>query len=137
MTEQEKKVTIVSFTLGTILFLVGAIAGLLYLSPFLLDILLEENNSISAKLSIYQSVKLLISISIFSGILASLPVLILLISDYISDRETLKKYIYILIIIVIALGTPEPSMIINLIFLIFFVVIMEMTMLLLGDANEN
>ena len=56
LTEQEKKVTIVSFTLGTILFLVGAIAGLLYLSPFLLDILLEENNSISAKLSIYQSV---------------------------------------------------------------------------------
>ena len=80
---------------------------------------------------------MLISISIFSGILASLPVLILLISDYIPDRETLKKYIYILIIIVIALGTPEPSMIINLIFLIFFVVIMEMTMLLLGDANEN
>ena len=137
LTEQEKKVTIVSFTLGTILFLVGAIAGLLYLSPFLIDILLEENNSINAKLSIYQSVKLLISISIFSGILASLPVLILLISDYIPNRETLKKYIYILIIIVIALGTPEPSMIINLIFLIFFVVIMEMTMLLLGDANEN
>ena len=50
LTEQEKKVTIVSFTLGTILFLVGAIAGLLYLSPFLLDILLEENNSINAKL---------------------------------------------------------------------------------------
>ncbi len=137
LTEQEKKVTIVSFTLGTILFLVGAIAGLLYLSPFLIDILLEENNAIIAKLSIYQSIKLLVSISIFSGILASLPVLILLISDYIPNRETLKKYIYILIIVVIALGTPEPSMIINLIFLVFFVVIMEMTMLFLGDTNEN
>ena len=79
LTEQEEKVIIVSFTLGTILFLIGAITGLLYFSPFLIDILLEENNGISAKLSIYQSVKLLVSISIFSGILASLPVLILLI----------------------------------------------------------
>tara|TARA_B100000029_G_scaffold296010_1_gene289295 strand:- start:437 stop:1054 length:618 start_codon:yes stop_codon:yes gene_type:complete len=135
--EQEKKVLIVSFTLGTILFLIGSVIGLLYFSPFLFEILLEENDAIGTSLSVYQSVKLLVSISLFSGILTSLPVLILLIADYIPNRETLRKYVYILIIIVVALGTPEPSMLINLLFLIFFVIIMEITMLFLGDTNEN
>ena len=137
LTEKEKKAIVVSFSLGSFLFLIGGLIGLQYLSPYLIEILLEEEGVISANLSIYQSIKLLVTISLFSGILTSLPILILLVSDYLPNKETLKKYIYILIILVIALGTPEPSMIINLIFLIFFVVIMEMTMLLLGDANEN
>ena len=137
LAKQEKKVLIVSSSLGTVLFLIGSIIGLLYFSPFLFKILLEESSAINASLSIYQSIKLLISISLFSGILTSLPVLILLIVDYIPNRKTLRKYIYILIIIVIALGTPEPSMIINLLFLIFFVAIMEITMLFLGDVNAD
>ena len=137
LTEEEKKVMIVSFSLGSFLFLIGGLIGLQYLSPYLIEILLEEEGVISANLSIYQSIKLLVTISLFSGILTSLPILILLVSDYLPNKKTLKKYIYILIILVIALGTPEPSMIINLIFLIFFAAIMEVTLLFMGAKNAN
>ena len=135
--EHEKKVLFVCFTLGSVLFSVGAVGGLVYLSPLLIELLIEENGLIIAKLSIYQSMKLLVSISLFSGILTSLPILILIISNHIADKKAIRKYIYILIILVIALGTPEPSMIINLIFLVFFAIIMEMTLLFLGDVNAN
>jgi Sec-independent protein secretion pathway component TatC len=137
LTEKEKKAMVVSFSLGSLLFLIGGLIGLQYLSPFLIDLLLEENGAISANLSIYQSISLLVTISLFSGILTSLPILILLVSDYLPNKKTLKKYIYILIILVIALGTPEPSMIINLIFLIFFAAIMEVTLLFMGAKNAN
>ena len=137
LTEKEKKAIVVSFSLGSFLFLIGGLIGLQYLSPYLIEILLEEEGVISANLSIYQSIKLLVTISLFSGILTSLPILILLVSDYLPNKETLKKYIYILIILVIALGTPEPSMIINLIFLIFFAAVMEVTLLFTGAENAN
>ena len=99
--------------------------------------MLEENEIIVAKLSIYQSVKLLVSISIFSGILLCLPLLILMISRNLEDKKSIRKYIYILIILIIMLGTPEPSMIINLIFLVFFASIMEITLIFVGDSNAN
>jgi len=137
LNENERKVLVVCFTLGPFLFLVGAISGLLYVAPFLLDILLEENELIIAKLSIYQSIKLLVSISLFSGILLSLPLLILMISGYLEGKKSIRKYIYILIILIVMLGTPEPSMIINLIFLIFFASIMEITLLFIGEPNAN
>jgi len=137
LNENERKILIVCFTLGPILFLVGAISGLLYVAPFLLDILLEENELIIAKLSIYQSIKLLVSISLFSGILLSLPLLILMISGYLENKKSIRKYIYILIILIIMLGTPEPSMIINVIFLISFASIMEITLLFVGASNAN
>ena len=137
LTEKEKKAIVVSFSLGSFLFLIGGLIGLQYLSPYLIEILLEEEGVISANLSIYQSIKLLVTISLFSGILTSLPILILLVSDYLPNKKTLKKYIYILIILVIALGTPEPSMIINLIFLIFFAAVMEVTLLFTEAENAN
>ena len=99
--------------------------------------MLEENNQISTSLSIYQTIKALIAISIFSGFLASLPVLILTVNKHTTNTKALKKYTYILIIIVITLGTPEPSMIINLIFLVFFAAIMEVTLLLTESNNAN
>ena len=53
------------------------------------------------------------------------------------SKIQLRKYLYILILALIVLGTPEPSMIINLIFLIFFGVIMELTMFFSGGVNAN
>lgn len=135
LTPKEKRGMIICLLLGTILFLVGNLLGLFYLAPYLLDILLDESSLVIAKLSVYQTAKLLISISIFSGILVSLPLLILLASEYTESKKSLKKYIYILIGFLIILGTPEPSLIINLIFLILFATIMELTLVVVGDSK--
>ncbi|MEO2180326.1 MAG: hypothetical protein ABGW86_03495, partial [Candidatus Poseidoniia archaeon] len=69
-------------------------------------------------------------------VLLSLPLLTLFLTEYSSSKTQLRKYLYILIIAIIILGTPEPSMIINLIFLILFSLIIEIT-LVFGDKNED
>jgi Sec-independent protein secretion pathway component TatC len=137
LTDKEKEAFQLAYSAGFLLFIIGSILGLYYLTPFIFEILLSNDNITVAKLSIYSTIKLLVSISFFSGILLSLPLIILFLTQHSESKIQLKKYLYILILALIILGTPDPSMIINLIFLILFGIIMEITMIFLGDANEN
>ena len=132
LTIKEKRGFQVCFSLGFILFILGAILGLYYLAPIIFEILLTNDNMTIAKLSIYETIKLLISISLFSGVLLSLPLLTLFLTEYSNNKTQLRKYLYILIIAIIILGTPEPSMIINLIFLVLFSLIIEITLVFGG-----
>jgi Sec-independent protein secretion pathway component TatC len=136
LTIKEKRGFQVCFSIGFILFILGAILGLYYLAPIIFEILLTNDNMTIAKLSIYETIKLLISISLFSGVLLSLPLLTLFLTEYSNNKTQLRKYLYILIIAIIILGTPEPSMIINLIFLVLFSLIIEIT-LVFGGKNED
>jgi Sec-independent protein secretion pathway component TatC len=136
LTIKEKRGFQVCFSIGFILFILGAILGLYYLAPIIFEILLTNDNMTIAKLSIYETIKLLISISLFSGVLLSLPLLTLFLTEYSNNKTQLRKYLYILIIAIIILGTPEPSMIINLIFLVLFSLIIEIT-LVFGGENED
>ena len=137
LTDKEKKTFQIGSSVGFILFILGSILGLYYLTPFIFEILLNNDNITVAKLSIYSTIKLLISISLFSGILLSLPLATMFLIERSDSKIQLRKYLYILILALIVLGTPEPSMIINLIFLIFFGVIMELTMFFSGGLNAN
>ena len=137
LTDKEKEAFQLAYSAGFLLFIIGSILGLYYLTPFIFEILLSNDNITVAKLSIYSTIKLLVSISFFSGILLSLPLIIMFLTQHSESKIQLKKYLYILILALIILGTPDPSMIINLIFLILFGIIMEITMIFLGDANEN
>ena len=136
LTIKEKRGFQICFSIGFILFILGSILGLYYLAPIIFEVLLMNDNVTIAKLSIYETIKLLISISLFSGILLSLPLLTLFLTEYSNSKTQLRKYLYILIIAIIILGTPEPSMIINLIFLILFSLIIEIT-LVFGGKNED
>ena len=136
LTIKEKRGFQICFSIGFVLFILGSILGLYYLAPIIFEVLLMNDNVTIAKLSIYETIKLLISISLFSGILLSLPLLTLFLTEYSNSKTQLRKYLYILIIAIIILGTPEPSMIINLIFLILFSLIIEIT-LVFGGKNED
>ncbi|MDG1543518.1 MAG: twin-arginine translocase subunit TatC [archaeon] len=137
LTDKEKRAFQIGSSVGFSLFIIGGILGLYYLTPFIFEILLTNDNITVAKLSIYSTIKLLISISLFSGLLLSLPLVTVFLIEHSHSKIQLRKYLYILILALVILGTPEPSMIINLIFLIFFGVIMELTMLFSGDVNAN
>jgi len=132
LTDKEKKEFQVCFSLGFLLFLFGCFLGLYYLTPLIFEVLLTNDNITIAKLSIYETIKLLISISLFSGILLSLPLLTLFLTEYNGSKAKRRKYLYALIIAIIILGTPEPSMIINLIFLALFSIIIEITLIFGG-----
>ena len=124
LTRKERKGIMVSFSIGSALFVTGSLAGLFYVSPGVMEIFLTDE-IVVAKLSVYETTKLVISISLFCGILASLPVLTLFAIDYTEKSKDVRKYIYFLIILIAVLGTPEPSMVINLIFQVFFATIVE------------
>jgi len=134
LTRKERRGIMVSFSIGSALFVAGSLAGLFYVSPGVMEIFLTDE-IVVAKLSVYETTKLVISISLFCGILTSLPVLTLFAIDYTEKSKDVRKYIYILIILIAVLGTPEPSMIINLIFLVFFATIVEAIILTTGESN--
>ena len=73
----------------------------------------------------------------FTGLLISTPVFTLLINRMVEGRKDGRKYIYTLILFIAIVATPKPSMILNMIFLISFVLIAEITMLVAGVKNEN
>ena len=134
LTRKERRGIMVSFSIGSALFLTGSLAGLFYVSPGVMEIFLTDE-IVVAKLSVYETTKLVISISLFCGILTSLPVLTLFAIDYTEKSKDVRKYIYFLIILIVVFGTPEPSMIINLIFLVFFATIVEAIILTTGEST--
>ena len=134
LTIKERKGTLLSFSTASLLFLTGTLIGLFYISPIIIEILLTDG-FITAKLSVYEATKLIISVSIFSGFLISLPIMAFFAANYTEHTKDARKYLYFLILIIAVLGTPEPSMIINLIFLVFFASIAEIVLLVTGGSK--
>ena len=134
LTIKERRGAMISFSIGSTLFVAGSLVGLFYISPSVMELLLMDE-IVVAKLSVYETTKLVVSISLFCGILMSLPILTLFAIDYTEKSKDARKYLYFLIILIALLGTPEPSMIINLIFLVFFAAIVEVILIVAGEPN--
>ena len=134
LTVKERRGTMVSFSIGSTLFVTGSLVGLFYVAPNVMELLLTDE-IVMAKLSVYETTKLVVSISLFCGILMSLPILTLFAIDYTEKSKEVRKYLYKLIILIAILGTPEPSLIINLIFLVFFAAIVEVILITVGEPN--
>jgi len=134
LTIKERRGAMISFSIGSTLFVAGSLVGLFYISPSVMELLLTDE-IVVAKLSVYETTKLVVSISLFCGILTSLPILTLFAIDYTEKSKDARKYLYFLIILIALLGTPEPSLIINLIFLVFFATIVEVILIVAGEPN--
>ena len=125
------------FSLGILLFLVGFILGTYNVAPSVIDLFIEDSNIVEAKLSVYDTMKLLISISIFCGFLVSLPILTLIATDYKNNIEDVRKYMYLVILIMVMVATPQPTLIINLCFMILFAGMIEISLLVSGGGNAS
>ena len=137
LTRNEIRGLKVCFSMGLLLFLIGSISGIYYVAPAAIDLFINNDSLVIAKLSVYETTKLIISISIFCGFLISLPLLTLFATDYKDNIKDIRKYMYILIILIIIIGTPEPTLIINICFLIVFGVIMETVLIIAGEKSAN
>jgi len=137
LTNKEADGLLVLFTLGIILFLVGFIMGTYYIAPTVIDFFIDDQNIVEAKLSVYETVKLLISISIFCGFFICLPIITLIATDYKENIEDVRKYMYIIILIMVIIATPQPSLIVNLCFMILFAIMIEISLMTSGGKIEN
>ena len=126
-----------SFIIGQTFFLLGCGIGFFLVTPYFLDLLLADSEIVIQNLSVYETIKIIISTTLFTGLLVSTPVFTLLINRIVEGRKDVRKYIYTLILFIAIIATPKPSMILNMIFLISFVLIAEITMLVAGVKNEN
>lgn len=126
-----------SFIIGQTFFLLGCGIGFFLVTPYFLDLLLADSEIVIQNLSVYETIKIIISTTLFTGLLISTPVFTLLINRIVEGRKDVRKYIYTLILFIAIIATPKPSMILNMIFLISFVLIAEITMLVAGVKNEN
>ena len=137
LTEFEKKNIGYSFIIGQTFFLLGCGIGFFLITPYFLDLLLADSEIVIQNLSVYETIKIIISTTLFTGLLISTPVFTLLINRMVEGHKDVRKYIYTLILFISIVATPKPSMILNMIFLISFVLIAEITMFITGVKNEN
>ena len=137
LTEFEKKNIGYSFIIGQTFFLLGCGIGFFLITPYFLDLLLADSEIVIQNLSVYETIKIVISTTLFTGLLISTPVFTLLINRMVEGHKDVRKYIYTLILFIAIVATPKPSMILNMIFLISFVLIAEITMFITGVKNEN
>lgn len=137
LTEFEKKNIGYSFIIGQTFFLLGCGIGFFLITPYFLDLLLADSEIVIQNLSVYETIKIIISTTLFTGLLISTPVFTLLINRMVEGHKDVRKYIYTLILFIAIVATPKPSMILNMIFLISFVLIAEITMFITGVKNEN
>ena len=137
LTEFEKKNIGYSFIIGQTFFLLGCGIGFFLMTPYFLDLLLADSEIVIQNLSVYETIKIIISTTLFTGLLISTPVFTLLINRMVEGHKDVRKYIYTLILFIAIVATPKPSMILNMIFLLSFVLIAEITMFITGVKNEN
>ena len=137
LTDKEANGLAIIFSLGMVLFLVGFILGTYHVAPSVIDVFIGDSNIVEAKLSVYETMKLLISISIFCGFLVSLPILTLISTDYKNNVEDVRKYMYLVILIMVTVATPQPSLIVNLCFMILFAGIIEISLLISGGKSGS
>ena len=126
-----------TFVGGLTLFILGCVVGLQFVAPRFLNFILSNNDLVVENLSVYETIKIIISTIIFTGLLISTPIITLLINRIVSNRNEIRKYIYTFILIIAIVATPKPSMILNLIFLLSFVFIAEITLFAVRRVNGS
>ena len=135
--EREKANVKFTMTLGLLFFSIGCLIGFYFVVPEMIDFLLTENEMVTENLSIYETINIIISTSLFTGLLVSTPVVTLLLNRIVKEKKDIRKYIYTLILLIAIIATPKPSMIINLIFLLSLTLFAEITLFITRRVNGN
>ena len=98
---------------------------------------MTESEIVSENLSVYETIKVIISTSLFTGLLLSTPIITLIVNRVVDNKNNIRKYIYTLILFIAIIATPKPSMILNLLFLTAFVIVAEITIFVARRLDGN
>ena len=128
LTKVESKNIRFTLVIGQTFFLLGCVLGFYFVTPSILDLLLSDSEIVLQNLSVYETIKIIISTTLFTGLLISTPVFTLLVNRLVENYKVARKYIYTLILFIAIIAAPKPSMILNMIFLLSFVFIAEITL---------
>ena len=124
------------------LFLLGSAYAYYYMLPFFLGFLYQDavDMGVNATFSVYSFIYFVISTTVIIGIAFELPIiLILLVHLGLTDRKKLvhyRRHAYIVLLIVAAVITPDPTFFSQIMVTIPFIVLYEVSLLLMKVTGK-
>ncbi|MCE8425117.1 MAG: twin-arginine translocase subunit TatC [Candidatus Methanoperedens sp.] len=125
------------------LFLLGATYSYFYMLPFFLSYIYQDALSlgINATFSIYEFIYFIVLTTVILGFSFELPlILTLLVRSGITSRRSLsyyRKHAYIIMLIIAAWVTPDPTMFSQVMMMLPFVVLYEVSLLLMRITGKT
>ncbi len=125
-----------------VLFLIGAGYSYFYMLPLFLRFIYQDaiNSGVIANFSVYEFVYFIVMMTVILGLSFELPlVMTLLVRLGVTSRQTLahyRKHAYIILLIVAAFITPDPTMFSQIMVALPFIVLYEVSLLLMGFAEK-
>src|SRR3990172_10855670 len=137
------KVFLVSTLLAAIvLFLLGLSYSYFYMLPFILGYLYQDAMSLGANatFSIYEFIYFIVFVSVTLGLAFELPLLMALLVRFgVTSRQTLayyRKHAYVLLLIIAAWITPDPTMFSQIMVMLPFAVLYEVSLLVMRMSGK-
>ncbi|GFO97264.1 twin-arginine translocation protein TatC [groundwater metagenome] len=127
---------------AAILFLLGAGYSYYYLLPFFLGYIYQDaaNMGVNATFSVYEFIYFIVMTTVLFGISFELPLLLTMMSRLgIASRQTLahyRRHAYIILLIISAWVTPDPTMFSQIMLMLPFVVLYEISLLVMRFTGK-
>lgn len=133
---------ILIFFSGVILFLIGAGYAYYYMLPLFLNYIYQDAASmgVNATFSVYEFIYFIVVTTALFGLSFELPLLLTMMSRLgIASRQTLSHYrrhAYVILLIIAAIVTPDPTMFSQIMLMVPFVVLYEISLILMRITGK-
>lgn len=124
------------------LFLLGAAYAYNYMLPFFLGFLYQDaiDMGVNATFSVYSFIYFVISTTLIIGLTFELPIILtLLVHLRLTDRKKLvyyRRHAYIVLLIIAAVITPDPTFVSQIMVTVPFIVLYEVSLLLMKFTGK-
>ncbi len=125
------------------LFLLGAGYSYIYLLPFFLKFIYQDAASmgVTATFSVYEFINFIVTTTVLFGMSFELPLILTLLSRLgITSRQTLahyRRHAYVILLIISAWVTPDPTMFSQIMLMLPFVVLYEISLILMRVTGKS
>jgi len=130
------------FLAALILFLLGAGYSYYFLLPVFLTYIYQDAASmgVNATFSVYEFIYFIVITTVIFGISFDLPLLLIMMSRLgIATRQTLahyRRHAYVIMLIIAAWVTPDPTMLSQVMLMVPFVILYEISLLVMRIAGK-
>ncbi len=138
----KKSLVISIIFVAAMLFLLGAGYSYLIMLPFFLSYIYQDAMSlgVNATFSIYEFIYFIVLTTLILGFAFELPLIMtMLVHSGVTTRQTLayyRKHAYIILLVVAAWITPDPSMFSQIMMMLPFVILYEVSLIVLRFTGK-
>jgi sec-independent protein translocase protein TatC len=134
---EKKGLIIITFLSSIVLFLIGAGYSYYFMLPFFLNFIYQDayNIGVNANFSVYEFISFVVTTTVILGAAFELPVVLtFLVHLGVTSRKTLayyRRHAYIVLLIVAAWVTPDPTMFMQIMVALPFILLYEASLVVM------